>query len=209
MKYDGFKELAYLHPRYFTPDVSCLSEYDLKPNGYVFIREVANTTVNYRGLEMGELSRICPHLKDAGFKIVLSLENKKLRDRFESECVILDEPVTDIYSLLHFAALTISSGDTMARESCLVGTPAIYTGGRIMPVNTELENRKCLFRVTGEQQILSTVSDILENDLKQLTEKVISEAIESEWEDTTEVIVNCLLSTIYKDDSFVQQYKVA
>ncbi len=209
LKYSGFKELAYLHPRYFTPNVKCLDEYNLKPKEYVFIREVANTTVNYRELKTGELGEICPYLKDAGFEIILSLEDKKLRNRFENECIILNEPVRDIYSLLHFAALTISSGDTMARESCLVGTPAIYTGGRNMPVNMELEKKGCLFRAEGKQQILNTVINILENNPKQRTENVINEAIESEWEDTTEVIINNLLSTTYKDDSLIQKYTVA
>lgn len=208
VKYSGFKELAYLHPHYFAPDVQCLDEYHLQPQRYVFIREVTNTTSDYRGLKMGQLSEICPYLREAGFNIVLSLEEKRLSNLFEKECIILHEPVRDIYSLMHFAAFTISSGDTMARESCLVGTPAIYTGRKMMPVNAELEKKGCLFQAEGSQQILGTIKKVLENNLKERTKQVIQEAIEFEWEDTTEVIVNNLLSAMYKDDTLIKKYRL-
>ena len=209
LKYNGFKELAYLHPKYFTPSRWALKEYGVEPGEYVFIREVTGSTLNYRRLDEGGLASLCPSLRDMGFKVILSLENKSLLKQFADECIILNEPVEDIHSLLHYAALAISSGDTMARESCLTGTPAIHTGGRIMAVNTELEKRGCLFRAEGKQQILDTTAKILDSNLKERTEKVISEAIESEWEDTTEVIVNNLLSIIYKDDSLIEKYRTA
>ena len=47
-KYRGLKELAYLHPKYFKPNKKILDQYKLKPNEYVFIREIANTSLNYR-----------------------------------------------------------------------------------------------------------------------------------------------------------------
>ena len=196
IKYSGFKELAYLHPRYFTPDARCLDEYNLQPKRYVFIREVTNTTTDYRGLKMGQLSEICPYLKEANFNIVLSLEEKRLSNLFEKDCIILREPVRDIYSLMHFAAFTISSGDTMTRESCLLGTPAIYTGRKMMPVNAELEKKGVLFQADGRQQILDAVTKILENNLKERAEQVIQKAIESEWEDTTQVIIRNLMAVL-------------
>jgi len=129
VKYKGFKELAYLHPNYFKANEGSLQEYGLRPGEYVFVREVSKISMNYAHLETGQLADVCRHLKTLGLKVILSLEDKSLTDRFASDCIILQEPVTDIYSLMHFALLTISSGDTMARESCLTGTPVIYTGG--------------------------------------------------------------------------------
>jgi|GEM_PF-1177503 len=192
-KYSGFKELAYLHPNYFEPQKESLKRYGLENCDFVFIREVSSSSLNYRDLVMGQLSKICPYLKALGFKIVLSLEEKSLREQFEEECIILEEPVEDIFSLLHFATLTISSGDTMARESCMLGTPVIYTGGREMAINKELERKGCFFKVEGESQILGVIMKIIEDGIKKQTIEAITYAIQYEWEDTTKVIVDNLL----------------
>jgi predicted glycosyltransferase len=197
-KYCGFKELAYLHPNYFKPQKESLKRYGLENCNFIFIREVSSGSADYRHLVMGQLSKICSYLKALGFKIVLSLEEKSLRQQFEEECIILEEPVEDIFSLLHFATLTISSGDTMARESCLLGTPAIYTGGREMAINKELERKGCFFKVEGDSQILETIRKIIENDIKRQTTEAITYAIQYEWEDTTKVIVDNLLEVADK-----------
>jgi uncharacterized protein len=192
-KYAGFKELAYLHPNYFEPDVRKLSPYGLSPNEYVFIREVSSSTLNYRELPMGQLAEVCPRLKDLGFKIVLSLEEKKLKKLFEKDCIILEEPVEDIYSLQHFALFTISSGDTVARESPLLGTPVIYTGGRKMSVNQPLVEKGILFEANHEQPVLFLIDKIIKQKLKERTKSVVQQAISAEWEDTTQVIIRNLM----------------
>jgi predicted glycosyltransferase len=208
LKYNGFKELAYLHPNYFIPREDVLKEYGLGPESYVFIREVSNTTTNYYGLKEGSLAKICPELRTMGFDIVLSLENKTLKNLYKDYCTILQEPVSDIHSLMHYAAFTIASGDSMSRESCLLGTPAIYTGGRNMSINSELEKMGCLLRCEPEkQQILTLASKILKNNLKARTKQIIGEAMATEWEDTTQVIINNLLAVLYKDDSLIEKYK--
>ena len=193
IKYRGFKELAYLHPKYYTPRKESLKKYGLDDRDFVFVREVSSGTADYRHLLMGQLSRICPYLKASGFEIVLSLEDKSLQQRFEDQCITLEEPVDDIFSLLHHAVLTVSSGDTMARESCLLGTPAVYTGGRVMAVNTELERKGCFFKADGEGAILASISRIIENHIKKQTAAAIADAVQHEWEDTTQVIIDNLL----------------
>lgn len=194
-KFNGFKELAYLHPRYFKPNKKILEQYKLRPQEYVFIREIANTSLNYKG-SSAKLHEITEHFKKMGFQIVVSLENKSLIDRFKKNCIILEEPVDDIYSLLRFAALTISSGDTVARESCLVGTPTIYTGGRDMYVNEELIKKECMFKVDNIEKVPTTIKYILENDMKIHVERIIEHEIKHEWKDTTEVILENLLEVV-------------
>lgn len=207
LKYPGFKELAYLHPNHFNPDKKALEPYDLNPYEYVFIREVSSASLNYRKLEMGNLSKILNYLKQMDLKILLSIEDKSLANLFKDHCIILKEPVEDIHSLLHFAAFTLSSGDSMARESCLVGTPAIYTGGRDMAINTELIKRSCMFKVEDEKSIKNTIDYIISNNIKQEVEAKINQAIKEEWMDTTQVILDVLLGTIYKDNSLIEKYK--
>jgi len=207
LKYDGFKELAYLHPNHFKPNKKALEQYGLNPYEYVFIREVSSASLNYQKLKMGKLSKILDYLKEMDLKIVLSIEDKSLINLFKEHCIILKEPVEDIHSLLSFANFTISSGDSMARESCLAGTPAIYTGGRDMVINNELIKRSCMFKVEDEKNIKDTIDYIISNDIKKEVEAKIKHAIEHEWVDTTQVILDVLLGTIYKDKSLIEKYK--
>lgn len=196
LKYNGFKELAYLHPNYFKPNINILDKYGIEPEKYVFIREVSKSSLNYRNLIEGRLSPICSFLNELGFDIILSLEDKKLTNLFETNCILLDEPVRDLYSLIYYAIFSISSGDTMARESCLLGTPTIYTGGRLMAVNSELERKGALFCVNykNEDAIYGTVLEIINNNYKHKVRSKIFDSIESEYCDLTQMIVSEILS---------------
>ncbi len=208
LKYDGFKELAYLHPNYFKPDKKALEQYGLTPYNYVFVREVSGISLNYKNFQHEDLSRIIQHLKELGLKLVLSLEDRTQVGKYSDDVILLKEPINDIHSLLYFASFTISSGDSMARESCLVGTPSIYTGGRDMIINKELIKRSCMFKVDDKQHLKEVVKNIIEKDIKKETEETIKHAIKYEWVDTTEVIINNLLSLIYKDDSLIEKYQI-
>lgn len=208
IKYNGFKELAYLHPNYFVPNKNILDQYNVKPNEYVFIREVSNSSLNYKNLEEGKLSTIIHYLNDLGFKILLSVENKRLTNLFENHCIILKEPVEDIHSLLSYAALTISSGDSMARESCLLGTPAIYTGGREMAINNELIRRHFMFKSIVGNELSDLIEYIINNDVKKKIQYDVNWALKYEWVDTNEVFYNILTSTLEGDNSLIEKYKI-
>lgn len=207
LKYNGFKELAYLHPNHFSPDKKALRTYNLNPYEYIFIREVSNKSLNYRKTKMGQLSKILDHIKEKKLKILISIEDKSLIDLFKDHCIILKEPIEDIYSLMSYALFAVSSGDSMARESCLVGTPAIYTGGRDMAVNNELIKRSCMFKVEDEKEIKKTIDYIIENNIKEEVQNKINQAIRTEWVDTTEVIIDVLMGMLYKDNSLIDKYR--
>jgi uncharacterized protein len=196
-RYRGFKELAYLHPNRFQPRERALDEYGIRANEYVFVREVSKISANYAHMKTGGLADVCSRLRSLGLKVVLSLEDKSLTDLFAPNCIILKEPVGDIYSLMHFALLTISSGDTMARESCLTGTPVIYTGGRYMSVNTELTKKGIFFEPSEEHPIMDLVGMIIDQNAKERTGQIVRQALLNEWEDTTEVIVRNVLEAVH------------
>lgn len=207
LKYNGFKELAYLHPDYFKPDEKALEPYNLQPLEYVFIREVSSASLNYRNMEEGKLAKIIDYLKEKGLKVILSIEDKSLINLFEN-CIIIEEPIEDVHSLLKYALFTISSGDSMARESCLVGTPSIYTGGRDMAINSELINRSCMFKADDEELIKNTIDHIIKNDIKSEVDAKIKKALKEEWVNTTQVILDIMLGTLHGDNSLIEKYKV-
>ena len=87
----------------------------------------------------------------AGMKVLFSLEEKKRRDEYPSDWILLQEPIEDIHSLIYYSAGLVSSGDSMAREAALLGVPAYYLGIRYsMPANAaaskvaSLQNQKTM-----------------------------------------------------------------
>lgn len=186
--YRGLKELAYLHPRYFTPDSAALNEYGLRPGEYVFIRKIAKVSLNYKkedGLNMD----IVEYIRDKNLKILLSLEDKQLTDMYKQQCIILQEPLTDIYSLMKYAKFTISSGDSLARESSLLAVPTIYAGGRKMVVNDELIAMGCMFKEDTAEQIKGRIDYLVNNDIRDDLEKKIKYKMKHEWDDPTQVFL--------------------
>ena len=186
-KYSGFKELAYLHPKSLVKSPKILSMYGLKPNEYVFIREIANISLNYK-TKNEVLSNIVPLLRDRNLQIVLSIEDKSLKDELGDQCIILEEPVEDIFSLMAYSLFAISSGDTVARETALMGVPTIYTGGRSMAVNKALVDNGLMVEVTNIEEIKNEISRI-DLDVKNETEAKLNSLLEDNWEDTTRVIL--------------------
>lgn len=193
IKHNGLKELAYLHPKYFEPNQDVLKQFGLKSQYYVFLREKEYVGLNYRkqGLMLADIAE---HIHYLGFDTIAMSYYEKTKEKLKNAgCTIIEKP-TDVHSLLSFAAFTIAAGDTMARESCLVGTPAIYTGNREMYANDEFIKRGCMFKAITKQSVINTIKDIMENDIKSYAMERMNYAIKHEWKDTTEIIIE----NIYK-----------
>lgn len=144
------KEWAYLNPRTFVPKVEVLEKYGVKPKEYMFLREVSVGTINYTGQESGAILGI-KDMIPKGMKVLFSLEEKKRRDEYPADWILLQEPIEDIHSLIYYAAGLVSSGDSMAREAALLGVPSYYLGIRYsMPANAaaskvaSLQNQKTM-----------------------------------------------------------------
>lgn len=129
------KEWAYLNPRTFVPKVEVLEKYGVKPKEYMFLREVSVGTINYAGQASGAILGI-KDMIPTDMRVLFSLEEKKRRDEYPADWILLQEPIEDIHSLIYYAAGLVSSGDSMAREAALLGVPSYYLGIRYsMPAN--------------------------------------------------------------------------
>jgi len=186
-KYHGFKELAYLHPKYLKISETVLSEYDLLPNEYVFIREISNVSLNYKD-RTSILNKLIQKVKKRGLKILLSIEDKTLSSNYSAQCIVLEEPISDIYSLLYHSLFIISSGDTVAREAALLGVPTIYTGGRDMLVNKYLVAEGLIYESNDENDIMEFIQTLTVNEKNSMRKKS-NKLIKYTWEDTTSVIL--------------------
>ncbi len=183
--YNGFKETAYL--KNFKPDASCLSRLDLVGKPFVFCRDIDSISLNYDDYELIDLAPAFQKLKDQGYTILYYPE--KDHDRYDHLVTKLLGGIPDIMHLQYFASLTISSGDTIARESALVGTPVIYVGGRQMAVNLPLEEMGLIFSTEDQEKVLTYVDKLLQPGFKKIMKQKINDA---GWEDITKVITTAL-----------------
>ena len=189
IKYNGFKELAYLHPNLFSGNIKYLDQYGLTENNYVFIRDISSISLNYTNKHDTTIFKIIDYVKQHNLKIVLSLEDNCLKKFFESDCLILNEPVSDIYSLMKYSKFVISSGDTMAREASILGVPSLYTGGRDMLMNTPLIRLGAMIKATSDIEIKNSIFNLSNSKSKQKISNLISFNIKNNWSDTTLIIL--------------------
>ncbi len=184
VQYDGYKELAYL--REFRPSTEVLGEYGLDAEGYVFVRHIAPISLNYVR-RAAEMERAVQYASRLGMPILASIEPGTTLVGCDQTYRKLVEPCSDFHSLVYYSKLAISTGDTVAREASLLGVPTIYLGGRNMKINQDLIRAGAMV-IPRPDTLLQEIGHCL----ARTGERIAPEY--SQWDDTTEVIVNTVES---------------
>jgi hypothetical protein len=126
IRFNSYMELCYLHPDYFTPDISVLEELGVHANErYVIMRFVAwNAThdLGHNGISYQNKLRAIKEFKKYA-KIFISSESKLPADLEPLKTNIAPHRMHDA---LAFSSLLFGESATMASESAVLGTPAIY-----------------------------------------------------------------------------------
>ena len=193
--FNALKEWSYLSPDYFTPDEKALESYGLKKKQYIFAREVSTGSFNYISQQPNTIASFAKKLPP-DLKVILSLENKKCKNLFPSNWIILEEPVSNIHSLIYYSSVVISSGDSMAREGGLLGVPSIYCGIRDMKANDILIKEGILYKV--EPALVPGWIDKLLNDEFQFDQIRFRSDLKESWDDVTNLIVHAVTSKLKK-----------
>ena len=170
--YDGYHELAYLHPNWFTPDDSIYKELGLnKGQKYVLMRFVAwNAThdigeegfsLDYKINLVKTLAKQCPVFISAEDDLPKELQEFRLKT-----------PIEKIHHVMAFASLFIGEGATMSSESAMLGTPAIYVDTQDAYTIDEQERYGLVFHYKNQEPTLNKALEILENpDSKEIFAK--------------------------------------
>lgn len=123
--YDGYEELAYLHPNYFKPDPSVLEEVGLsKQDRFIIVRFVSwNASHDFKqtGLCV-EKSKYISKFEQYG-RVFISSESQLPPDLEKYKLKINPEK---FHSLLSYAHLYFGEGGSTATEAALLGTPSIH-----------------------------------------------------------------------------------
>lgn len=171
VRYNGYHELAYLHPNYFKPDPSVLKELGLTENEkFVIVRFVAweaSHDIGQHGFDLVTKRKLVKETRKYA-RIFISSESP-LPEEFD-KYRIMTAP-EKIHDLLYYATMFIGEGSTMASEAAVLGTPSLaYVSNLPVGYLDELENRYGLVYSFGNQkQMLEKYKDFLENkELKSI-----------------------------------------
>lgn len=126
VRYNGYHELAYLHPKYFTPDSSVLDEVGVKQGDVFtvvrFVAWAAAHDIGRKGFSLEGKLRAVEELSRHG-RVFISSEAKLPR---ELEPYRLRLNVARIHHFMAHAALIFGESATMASEGAVLGVPGIY-----------------------------------------------------------------------------------
>lgn len=138
--YGGYHELAYLHPKNFTPDINILQKLNIKKDEkYVILRFVswhASHDKGHQGISFDNKIRVVKEFEKYS-KVFISSESplpselKKYKINIEHH---------EMHHALAYSSLLFGESATMASESAMVGSPAIYLDNTGRYYTDELES---------------------------------------------------------------------
>lgn len=123
--YLGSHELFYLHPKYFLPDPSVLSELDLKIDEPFFVLRFvavkAYHDLGEEGLTLNQKLQIIEKIKPYG-KVFITSEEAIEPELEQYKLAISPEM---IHHFLYYSKMFIGDSQTMTSEAAILGTPAL------------------------------------------------------------------------------------
>lgn len=189
--YNGYDELAYLHPNYFTPNRAVLKELNLTQNDkYIIMRFVsweAFHDVGQSGLTMEAKRKAIKEFEKYG-RVLISSESL-LPKEFE-KYRITSSP-EKMHDLMYYATLFFGEGATMATESALLGTPAIYVNSLKLGYLEDQEEKYELVYNFNDANPVTRCEKALEKAIGLLGQK----NLKSKWQEKREKLLNEKIDT--------------
>ena len=164
IRYDGYHELAYLHPNWYKPDPSVRSLLGVAfDEPYAILRFVswkATHDRGHKGLSVKAKNALVEFLSGK-MKVFISSEAPLPGYLKSFQLKLAPERLHDA---LAYAEIVVSEGATLASESGILGTPAIYASSIKTYNNLEQEHKYgSVLNMGQEQNILERVRDVLNN----------------------------------------------
>jgi uncharacterized protein len=191
----GYKELAYLHPNYFKPDLSIYDELKLtRGDKYVILRFNVFDAVHdigAKGFSSLDRAKLVKELEKYAH-VFISPEGTLSKDL---ECYRLPISYNRIHHALYYAQLLVTDTQTMATEAAILGTPVVRSNsfvGRLEMGNfVELEQKYNLIYSYSEsaQALQKSLELIKQPDLKAQWAKKRKKLIDDKA-DITQFIVD-------------------
>lgn len=195
IKFNSFKEIAYLHKNYFTPDPSIYKFLGINQNeDYVLLRFNAFDAVHDLGINgfSVDQKRFLANELSKNARVFISSE-LELPDDFDK--YLLKIPKSRIHDILYYAKLVVADTQTITTEAAILGTPVIrfnsFVGKKDMGNFVELENKyHLIFNFNDPEKATTKAIELiqkpgLKSEWKQKRNKLLADKI-----DTTQFLVS-------------------
>jgi predicted glycosyltransferase len=169
--YAGYHELAYLHPRYFTPDPKKVQRL-ISDRPYFLLRFVdlnAHHDVGKKGINKTLALELIRRLSEKGNVFITS----EKEDDPDFEPFRITIPPQDMHHAIAYAGLFIGDSQTMTAEAAVLGTPSVRFNDFVGQLQylEELEYTWQLtygFSTSQQTEMLQKLDELLaEPDLKK------------------------------------------
>ncbi len=199
--YAGTHELAYLHPKRFSPNPAVLQHAGIQEDERFFImRFVAlkgHHDVGQQGLTLEQKEALVYLLKPHGRVIITS--ERAIEPEFEK--YRLPVPPEEIHSLMAYSSMFLGDSQTMTSEAAVLGVPALkcntFAGRLSVPNMLEQKYQLCYAYQPTQfdemyrhiEQLLARDPEELKNEWQNKRKRMLNEMI-----DPTEFFVNYIES---------------
>lgn len=164
IRYNGYHEIAYLHPKYFKPDPAVKSWLGLNPEEkFCIVRFVswkATHDLGQKGFSAEEKTELVK-LLGTRYKVFISSE-ANLPPELKPYQIKL--PPQLIHHALAYAELVLSEGATIASEAGVLGTPSIYVNSISRSYNEDQANYGTVYNFRSGEGVAEKVKTIMNVD---------------------------------------------
>ena len=164
IRYNGYHELAYLHPEFFTPDPSIYSWLGVKEGDpYAIIRFIsweATHDVGHKGMTTEDKINLVKKLASK-MKVFITSE-RAVTEELQAYCMKI--PPDKFHHALNYASIVISEGTTTGTEAGILGTPCVYISTFVDPNLQEMEQYDLVYNTVESEKVFEKVDYVLSQD---------------------------------------------
>jgi predicted glycosyltransferase len=183
IRYIGYHELAYLHPRRFLGNRNIRKIIRVRENEKFFLLRFISWDASHdkgqTGFSIRDKKELIEKLASFG-KVFISSEKKLPQELVKYQINIPPETMHDV---LAAADLFVGEGATMASECAMLGTPAIYVNSMEAGTINDQEKNGLLFHFRNFVGVLDKATEILNNpnsrrEFKEKRDRMLKDKID-------------------------------
>lgn len=199
VRFNGYMELAYLHPNYFTPNPTILELLGVQEHErYVIIRFVSWAAAHdfgHTGMLLENKIKAVQRISEHARVFITSEGDLPL----ELERYRINIPFNKMHDALYYCSLLFGESATMASEAAMLGTPSIFIDNDGRGYTDEEENKYgIVFNFTesleDQERAICKAEEILMDTNSAAKFRKAREEIIRESVDTTQFMVDEVLT---------------
>lgn len=199
IRYDGYHELAYLHPNRFRPNPNVVKDLGIEDGeAFSVLRFVswnAGHDIKETGISLEKKRELVEKMKKYG-KVFISSEKTLPEDLEEYR---INVPAQDLHSVLNEASLYVGEGASMASECAMLGTPAMYINSLDAGTLKEQEAYGLIYSFRDMEGVIQSAELIMSDPDIGSIHKERRDTMLAEKIDVTDLIVN-LVEKVYEKE---------